>query len=124
MVHRPTPPPRVGLAISTAGFTRLYPLGDAPVYEERLLINAAGVEVAGRPASSDRPAEGSAALQVDLVVWPPGAVAFDAETSSAAAEQRLPMRRTGDTVEMLVPTGRVWTTAPQADSPALLELSA
>ena len=124
MVHRPTPPPRVGLAVSTAGVTRLYPLGDAPVYEERLLIDAAGVEVAGRTASSDRPAEGSAALQVGLVVWPPGEVAFDAETSSAAADQRLPMRRTGDTVEMLVPTGPVWTTEPQAASPALLELSA
>ncbi|MGI9023294.1 MAG: hypothetical protein ACR2HV_08715 [Acidimicrobiales bacterium] len=122
-VHRPTPPLRVGLAVSAAGTTRVYPLGDAPVYDERLVIDGGGAELAGRTASGERAAASGVGLRVSLVVWPPGAAPNEGSASTEAAQELVPLRRAGGEVELLVPAGPIWTTGGDTGAPALLELS-
>lgn len=121
IARQPTTPARLGLAVSAAGVTRVYPLGDAATYDERLLVDVNGAVVAGRTASFERPDEQDTGMRVRLLTWPLGGPASDEGTGSEAAEERLPLLRAGPAVEVLVPAGPAWTTGVAA--PPLLELS-
>lgn len=131
VVHRPTPRGRIGLVIAAAGVTRVYPLGDAPLYDERVLVDANGAELAGRVASSVQTGEVDGGLRVTLVVWPPGSAPVPAagvgagpDPGSEVATERVPLRRAGATAEVLVPSGPTWTTDARGDTRTLLEVSA
>lgn len=118
--HRPTPPTSMGLAVSAGGISKMYPLGDAPVYDERLVVDAAGAVLDGRTASSESRAEQDPGLEVSLVVSPP---ADGGAPEIEVASERLPLRRAGSVVEMLVPTGPVSAIGGRLGAPTLLEVS-
>jgi len=107
---------RLGLEVSAFGVTRLYLLGEEAAYDETLLIEGPGAELAGRQPSSLRPAPGSTGLEVGLLSWPSGAAA-----PGELARERLAMRPAGAGAEALVPTGRTWKMG-RVSTP-LLELS-
>jgi hypothetical protein len=114
----PPGPGLVAVEVSAGAVATVYPMPQAGLADQHLVVTAAGAALDGQPPQRATPRSTPGTdLEVRLLRWP----AAGAEPVVEATE-RLPLRADGPDLRLLEPAGPSWTTGRVA--PALLEVTA